>query len=256
MTKTFFKLILSSILFFNIMASAETTLNAATRNNPPHYTITNDKMSGLDYELANLIFTKAGINLNYDTKNPSSWAEIIKQIRTGKKAVIGQATDTKKREKWALFSKEYRLDYNAVVAKSDKDKPFENSQEFINFIKSNKKLKIGVVNGYIYNSDSINKLIKIPGSTKIIKRQKTQDLLKMLANNKLDYIIINKLSANYLLSQTGDLNNYNIIDIKAVMPIHFMFSKKKVMQSDVDKVNSAIESSTDEITEIMKKYYN
>jgi hypothetical protein len=35
-----------------------------------------------------------------------------------------------------------------------------------------------------------------------------------------------------------------------------MFSKKKVSQRDVDKINSAIESSADEIAEIMKKYYN
>ena len=256
MKKNLFKLIFTAILTFNLTASAEMTLNSATRNNPPHYTITNEKMSGVDYELAEVIFNKAGIKINYETDKPSDWATILKQIRTGKKDFIGQATDTKQREKWALFSKTYRLDSNVVVTKAGKDKPFANSEEFINFIKSEKNLKIGVVNGYIYNADALNKLVNFPGKTSLLKRQTTQNLIKLLNKDKVDYIVINMLSANYLLAQQGELDQYSIIDIKATKPIHFMFSKKTVKQEDVNKVSAAIDSSAEEIAAIMKKYYD
>ena len=57
------RLLVTSILVFNINALADMTLNSATRHSPPFYIINNNKMSGLDYELAKVIFNKAGITV-------------------------------------------------------------------------------------------------------------------------------------------------------------------------------------------------
>lgn len=249
------RLLVTSILVFNINALADMTLNSATRHSPPFYIINNNKMSGLDYELAKVIFNKAGITVKYDTKNPMFWKEILTQIESGKKDFIGESTDTKERENWALFSKTYRVDSQSVVTKNSQSNSFTNAIEFIKFIKMNKNLRIGIVDGVIYNSKEINELIKNPGSTFLVTKNTHEQLVELLNNNMVDYIVIDTLLANQKLAKMGTNSNFNIIDINSTMPLHFMFSKKTVNQDTVDKINLAIDDSAKEIKGIMKKYH-
>lgn len=255
MKKTFLKLLLTSILAFNFSASAEIVLNSGTRNIPPFYIINNDQISGLEYELAKVIFNKAGITVKYDTNNPVFWEEILTQIKSGEKDFVGGATDTKERENWALFSKAYRLDSESVVTNNSQSGSFNNAAEFINFIKMNKNLRLGIVNGVVYNSQEINDLIKNPGSTILVTKNSHEELVELLSNNMVDYIVIDTLLANQELAKMDTKDNFNVIDINSTIPLHFMFSKKAVSQDIVNKVNLAIDASAKEIESIMKKYH-
>ncbi|MCT4634729.1 MAG: transporter substrate-binding domain-containing protein [Rickettsiales bacterium] len=256
MTKTLLKLFITSILAFNFSASAEIVLNSAIRNNPPFYVINNSQISGIEYELTKVIFNKAGITVKYDAENPAFWKEILTQIESGEKDFVGGATDTKERENWALFSKTYRLDSESVVTNNSKSNSFTNAAEFIEFIKMNKNLKIGLVDGVVYNSQEINDLIKNPGSTILVIKSSHEQIVELLNNNMVDYIVIDTLLANQELAKIGAKNNnFNVIDINSTMPLHFMFSKKTVNQDIVDKVNIAIDESAKEIKSIMKKHH-
>lgn len=255
MIKNLLKLLVTSILTININAFADMTLNSATRHSPPFYIINNGQMSGLDYELANVIFNKAGITVKYDTANPVFWKEILNQVKSGEKDFIGEATDTKERENWALFSKTYRIDSQSVVTKNSQSDSFSNAVEFIKFIKMNKNLKIGIVDGVVYNSKEINDLIKNPGSTILVTKNTHEQLLELLNSNMVDYIVIDTLLANQELAKMNTKSNFNVIDINSIMPLHFMFSKKTVNQDTVDKINLAIDASAKEIEAIMKKYH-
>lgn len=257
MQKIFLKILSIGLLTFSVNSFAENiALNSASRDNPPHYTITNNQMSGYDYELAKVIFSKAGIDVNYNPEDPSVWEEILDQIKTGQRDFIGQATDTKEREHWAWFSKAYRDDSNSVIARSSAASKFTDAAGFVKYIKSNKDLVLGIVDATIYNSDEINDLIKNPEDSILVGRRSPEQLMTLLDNNEVDYIIINTLSAVTLLSQKEDSKDYKIIDIKAVLPIHFMFSKKTVSQDIVNKIDKAISDSTQEIDAIYKKYHS
>lgn len=255
MKKILLKILVTSILSFNINALANMTLNSATRHSPPFYIINNGQMSGLDYELAKIIFNKAGITVKYDTKNPVFWKEILTQIKSGEKDFIGEATDTKERENWALFSKTYRVDSQSVVTKNSQSNSFTNAVEFIKFIKMNENLKIGIVDGVVYNSKEINELIKNPDSTILVTKNTHEQLIELLNSNMVDYIVVDTLLANQELAKMGTNSNFNIIDINSTMPLHFMFSKKTVNQDTVDKIDLAIDTSAKEIKDIMNKYH-
>lgn len=253
MNTIFSKLFIIFILFCNAVSLAEiTSLNSALRNKPPYYSIKDGQVSGIDYELANIIFNKAGISLKYDTNHPVLWKEILSQIKTGKKDVIGDATDTLEREHWAFFTKAYRLDSHSIITKSANKSPFTDAVQFINFIEADKNLKFGIDRGYLYNSAEINKFIEQPGATSIVIKDSPQDLIEALNKNEADYIILNTLTASQLLPTSG---HYSIIDIKAVAPVSFMLSKKTVTPEVIDKVNAAIDDSKKEIDAIITKYH-
>lgn len=202
-------------------------------------TIYDDKLTGLDIDLVNLIGKKIGIEIRSDR---ISWEQHILAIKEGTKDIAPGATYTLERSKFAYFSEPYRYEENSLFTMTNSEKiiSFANINEFLAKVRT-LNYKLGVMDGAVYADDKLNYFISNEQNADLIVKN-PDDLanLNSLINGEIEGFITDRLVGSSIIMSKNLGEKIKEVPLNIKTPISLMLSKKTISPELLNKINSAI----------------
>ena len=188
------------------------------------------KNIGFDIDLANAVFEKYGIKVEWQAIN---WDLKETELKNGNIDLIWNGySKTEERESVVQFTKQYMVNEQVIVVKKSKN------------IKSISELKdkvLGAQNGSsgydIFNEkpEILKNIVKNNDATQY---ESFNEALIDLENDRIDALLIDKVYANYYLKQQNKLDDYNIINAGFDSEA-FAVGARKADITLVNKINEA-----------------
>ena len=162
------------------------------------------KNIGFDIDLANAVFEKYGIKVEWQAIN---WDLKETELKNGNIDLIWNGySKTEERESVVQFTKQYMVNEQVIVVKKSKN------------IKSISQLKdkvLGAQNGssgYDTFNEKPEVLKNIVKNNDATQYESFNEALIDLENNRIDALLIDRVYANYYLKQQNKLDDYSILN--------------------------------------------
>ena len=206
------------------------------------------KNVGFDIDLANSVFEKYGIKVEWQAIN---WDLKETELKNGNIDLIWNGySKTKERESVVQFTKQYMINEQVVVVK--KSKKIKNISEL-------KDKVLGAQNGSS-GYDTFNEKPEVLKN--IVKRndatqyESFNEALIDLENDRIDALLIDKVYANYYLKQQNKLQDFDILNAGFDSEA-FAVGARKADVTLVNKVNEAFSKLYEEgkFQEISNKWF-
>lgn len=185
---------------------------------------------GFDIDLANAVFEKYSIKVEWQAIN---WDLKETELKNGNIDLIWNGySKTKERENTVLFTNEYMINEQVIVTKKSRS---------INSIADLKGLVLGAQNGssgYTVFNEQPEVLKNIVKNNDATQYESFNEALIDLENDRIDALLIDRVYANYYLTQQNKLDQYSIIDAGYEKEA-FAVGARKADPTLVSKVNAA-----------------
>ena len=206
------------------------------------------KNVGFDIDLANSVFEKYGIKVEWQAIN---WDLKETELKNGNIDLIWNGySKTKERESVVQFTKQYMINEQVVVVK--KSKKIRNISELKGKI-------LGAQNGssgYDTFNEKPEVLKNIVKSNDATQYESFNEALIDLENDRIDALLIDKVYANYYLKQQNKLQDFDILNAGFDSEA-FAVGARKADVTLVNKVNEAFSKLYEEgkFQEISNKWF-
>ena len=206
------------------------------------------KNIGFDIDLANAVFEKYGIKVEWQAIN---WDLKETELKNGNIDLIWNGySKTEERESVVQFTKQYMVNEQVIVVKKSKN------------IKSISQLKdkvLGAQNGssgYDTFNEKPEVLKNIVKNNDATQYESFNEALIDLENNRIDALLIDRVYANYYLKQQNKLDDYSILDAGYDSEA-FAVGARKADITLVNKINEAFYElyKTGKFQEISNKWF-
>lgn len=219
---------------------------------PYQYADLDGNVRGLDLDLVSALAKQAGCSLRF---TQDEWSKLLKGVQTGNIDVLTGATQTVEREKYAHFSKPYRDETFVIFVRTGESEKWLASS--IEEMVRDKKMRIGLVDGYVYgnevdhllgNADYMNLFISAPFS---------ESHAANLLDSKIDGLLEDPFVGASMVKRKAlgeRLTKLNFILNRG--QVSLMFSKASVTPEQIGKFDSAIDAikANGEFDAIIKRY--
>ncbi|OJG73147.1 extracellular solute-binding protein [Enterococcus phoeniculicola] len=191
------------------------------------------KITGFDVELAKAIFDEYGITVNFQ---PIDWSMKETELENGTIDLIWNGYSMNPaREKKVLFTNPYMKNEQVLVtAKKNKIETFKDMKE------KNLGAQEGS-SGYESFTTQPEVLKDIVANQDATLYGSFSEAFIDLESGRIDGLLIDKVYANYYLTQNGKIDQYLIIDGEYSSE-NFAVGARKTDQTLVDKLNSGFET--------------
>lgn len=194
------------------------------------------EVRGLDVDLVKALANRAGCEVEM---KQGDWSDLLQGIRTGELNLIASATRTEEREEYALFSNPYREEAFSVYVRAGEGNKW--AAESLAEMVRDKKMRIGLIDGYVYGAD-IDELLGNPElAPQFISASFSESHAANLLDGKIDGLMEDAYVADAMIRRK------NLGDRMERLPFNFhkgdvtiMFSKANVSPELVTKFNEAI----------------
>ena len=206
------------------------------------------KNVGFDIDLANSVFEKYGIKVEWQAIN---WDLKETELKNGNIDLIWNGySKTKERESIVQFTRQYMINEQVVVVK--KSKKIKNISELKDKI-------LGAQNGssgYDTFNEKPEVLKNIVKSNDATQYESFNEALIDLENDRIDALLIDKVYANYYLKQQNKLQDFDILNAGFDSEA-FAVGARKADVTLVNKVNEAFSKLYEEgkFQEISNKWF-
>ena len=206
------------------------------------------KNIGFDIDLANAVFEKYGIKVEWQAIN---WDLKETELKNGNIDLIWNGySKTEERESVVQFTKQYMVNEQVIVVKKSKN------------IKSISQLKdkvLGAQNGssgYDTFNEKPEVLKNIVKNNDATQYESFNEALIDLENNRIDALLIDRVYANYYLKQQNKLDDYSILNAGYDSEA-FAVGARKADITLVNKINEAFYElyKTGKFQEISNKWF-
>ena len=206
------------------------------------------KNIGFDIDLANAVFEKYGIKVEWQAIN---WDLKETELKNGNIDLIWNGySKTEERESVVQFTKQYMVNEQVIVVKKSKN------------IKSISQLKdkvLGAQNGssgYDTFNEKPEVLKNIVKNNDATQYESFNEALIDLENDRIDALLIDRVYANYYLKQQNKLEDFSILDAGFDSEA-FSVGARKADVTLVNKINDAFYELYKEgrFQEISKKWF-
>ena len=206
------------------------------------------KNIGFDIDLANAVFEKYGIKVEWQAIN---WDLKETELKNGNIDLIWNGySKTEERESVVQFTKQYMVNEQVIVVKKS------------NNIKSISQLKdkvLGAQNGssgYDTFNEKPEVLKNIVKNNDATQYESFNEALIDLENDRIDALLIDRVYANYYLKQQNKLDDYSILNAGYDSEA-FAVGARKADITLVNKINEAFYElyKTGKFQEISKKWF-
>ena len=206
------------------------------------------KNIGFDIDLANAVFEKYGIKVEWQAIN---WDLKETELKNGNIDLIWNGySKTEERESVVQFTKQYMVNEQVIVVKKSKN------------IKSISQLKdkvLGAQNGsagYDTFNEKPEVLKNIVKNNDATQYESFNEALIDLENDRIDALLIDRVYANYYLKQQNKLDDYSILNAGYESEA-FAVGARKADITLVNKINEAFYElyKTGKFQEISKKWF-
>ena len=237
-------LLLSFVLTTNAFACVKTiTVSAASDWTPYSFRNETGGYSGMDIEIVNLVFSKLGFCTEF-VAFPSSARSFV-ELQKGNVDVIFAASWTQDRQNMGSFSAPYRKEYLSSFSHTSNDIPFQFDAG-----------KIVAVNRGSFFGQKFQQYSKSCNNC-VVEVSQTKQRFQLLKSQRIDYAIEDLFSGLYFI-QRSEFKPYIKLDNEAVHSnhVHFILNKHRFDEVLVKRVNSAIDDSDEQISQLIAKYRN
>ncbi|WP_314549470.1 amino acid ABC transporter substrate-binding protein [uncultured Gemella sp.] len=206
------------------------------------------KNIGFDIDLANAVFEKYGIKVEWQAIN---WDLKETELKNGNIDLIWNGySKTEERESVVQFTKQYMVNEQVIVVKKSKN------------IKSISQLKdkvLGAQNGssgYDTFNEKPEVLKNIVKNNDATQYESFNEALIDLENDRIDALLIDRVYANYYLKQQNKLDDYSILNAGYESEA-FAVGARKADITLVNKINEAFYElyKIGKFQEISKKWF-
>ena len=206
------------------------------------------KNIGFDIDLANAVFEKYGIKVEWQAIN---WDLKETELKNGNIDLIWNGySKTEERESVVQFTKQYMVNEQVIVVKKSKN------------IKSISQLKdkvLGAQNGssgYDTFNEKPEVLKNIVKNNDATQYESFNEALIDLENDRIDALLIDRVYANYYLKQQNKLDDYSILNAGYDSEA-FAVGTRKADITLVNKINEAFYElyKTGKFQEISNKWF-
>ena len=185
---------------------------------------------GFDIDLANAVFEKYGIKVQWQAIN---WDLKETELKNGNIDLIWNGySKTDERESIIQFTKQYMVNEQVIVVKKSKN---------IKAISDLKDKVLGAQNGssgydtFNSNPEVLKNIVKNNDATQY---ESFNEALIDLENDRIDALLIDKVYANYYLKQQNKLDDFNILNAGFESEA-FAVGARKADITLVNKINEA-----------------
>lgn len=213
---------------------------------PPYIDMVNDKPCGIHIDLIKSIFTKQGIDIDvYITPFNTS----LNLVKDGVVDIVPSISRNSERERFLEFSEDYsKITKYIFICNSG-------SEVFVKGYEDLKKYRIGVMDGYSYDS-------RFDSDRLIVRDQSSNEeaMFKKLFKQQVDMILMNDVTARYVIAKNKLREKVKILEYSfaegSKEEMRIGFSRKKEMKEYIDIFNKGVkEAFTDGTLEKIEEKY-
>jgi polar amino acid transport system substrate-binding protein len=210
--------------------------------NPYQYSQATDRregLIGLDIQLSREIMAAMHKKIMH---HYVSWKQQLLNIRDGTQDIAMGATYTDERAKYAWFSVPYRFEENSLFVKRHRLSEFRfgSVKEMLQAF-TEKKHRVGVIDGFIYADPRINEWIADPRhQSQIVRVPDDTYNIENLLTDHIDCFLADRISGATVILQGNYGQEVTEVALNIRTPIHFMLSKKTISPQFVAALNQSI----------------
>jgi polar amino acid transport system substrate-binding protein len=204
---------------------------------PPYIYVDQKKQAaGVDVELLKAIFAEAHCSLLFEEELPRKRRLAV--FLSGGIDLMLAASDTPDRREYAWFSKPYRNESVSLFTRPEKINQYSDLDGFAAILA--RKVTVLSPNAGWYGEDYKNYLARLTAANLISPFETTEQGMKMFAVARAELIMGDAGAITY----EAKLQGLQVVALPLAIvdaPVHLMFSKKSVKDSDVATINQAID---------------
>ncbi|HCT5132744.1 TPA: amino acid ABC transporter substrate-binding protein [Aeromonas hydrophila] len=210
------------------------------------------QLQGLDIDLLEAIFNRAGFHANY---SEMPWARVLRELEFGTIQLTMSANQTAERDLYARFTLPYRNEETVLlIRRQDKGRWQEITQ--LSDLLSRPDFTIGLLRDFDYGTDFRTFMQSPQMQQRLLVRLKMEPLIKLLLAGRIQGVVMDPMGLQQLNLAGLPLDQLTILlDIQQT-PVHLMLSRRTTTPQQLQRLDEAIRTllQSPEYGQILARY--
>ncbi|EGX6954051.1 amino acid ABC transporter substrate-binding protein [Aeromonas hydrophila] len=210
------------------------------------------QLQGLDIDLLEAIFNRAGFHANY---SEMPWARVLRELEFGTIQLTMSANQTAERDLYARFTLPYRNEETVLlIRRQDKGRWQEITQ--LSDLLSRPDFTIGLLRDFDYGTDFRTFMQSPQMQQRLLVRLKMEPLIKLLLAGRIQGVVMDPMGLQQLNLAGLPLDQLTtLLDIQQT-PVHLMLSRRTTTPQQLQRLDEAIRAllQTPEYRQILARY--
>lgn len=210
------------------------------------------QLQGLDIDLLEAIFNRAGFHANY---SEMPWARVLRELEFGTIQLTMSANQTAERDLYARFTLPYRNEETVLlVRRPDKGRWQEITQ--LSDLLSRPDFTIGLLRDFDYGTDFRTFMQSPQMQQRLLVRLKMEPLIKLLLAGRIQGVVMDPMGLQQLNLAGIPLDQLTtLLDIQQT-PVHLMLSRRTTTPQQLQRLDEAIRAllQSPEYGQILARY--
>lgn len=210
------------------------------------------QLQGLDIDLLEAIFNRAGFHANY---SEMPWARVLRELEFGTIQLTMSANQTAERDLYARFTLPYRNEETVLlVRRQDKGCWQEITQ--LSDLLSRPDFTIGLLRDFDYGTDFRTFMQSPQMRQRLLVRLKMEPLIKLLLAGRIQGVVMDPMGLQQLNLAGLPLDQLTtLLDIQQT-PVHLMLSRRTTTPQQLQRLDEAIRAllQSPEYGQILARY--
>ncbi len=210
------------------------------------------QLQGLDIDLLEAIFNRAGFHANY---SEMPWARVLRELEFGTIQLTMSANQTAERDLYARFTLPYRNEETVLlIRRQDKGRWQEITQ--LSDLLSRPDFTIGLLRDFDYGTDFRTFMQSPQMQQRLLVRLKMEPLLKLLLAGRIQGVVMDPMGLQQLNLAGIPLDQLTtLLDIQQT-PVHLMLSRRTTTPQQLQRLDEAIRAllQSPEYGQILARY--
>lgn len=210
------------------------------------------QLQGLDIDLLEAIFNRAGFHANY---SEMPWARVLRELEFGTIQLTMSANQTAERDLYARFTLPYRNEETVLlIRRQDKGRWQEITQ--LSDLLSRPGFTIGLLRDFDYGTDFRTFMQSPQMQQRLLVRLKMEPLIKLLLAGRIQGVVMDPMGLQQLNLAGIPLDQLTtLLDIQQT-PVHLMLSRRTTTPQQLQRLDEAIQAllQSPEYGQILARY--
>ncbi|WP_429043047.1 substrate-binding periplasmic protein [Aeromonas hydrophila] len=210
------------------------------------------QLQGLDIDLLEAIFNRAGFHANY---SEMPWARVLRELEFGTIQLTMSANQTAERNLYARFTLPYRYEETVLlIRRQDKGRWQEITQ--LSDLLSRPDFTIGLLRDFDYGTDFRTFMQSSQMQQRLLVRLKMEPLIKLLLAGRIQGVVMDPMGLQQLNQAGIPLDQLTtLLDIQQT-PVHLMLSRRTTTPQQLQRLDEAIQAllQSPEYEQILARY--
>lgn len=210
------------------------------------------QLQGLDIDLLEAIFNRAGFHANY---SEMPWARVLRELEFGTIQLTMSANQTAERDLYARFTLPYRNEETVLlIRRQDKGRWQEITQ--LSDLLSRPDFTIGLLRDFDYGTDFRTFMQSPQMQQRLLVRLKMEPLIKLLLAGRIQGVVMDPMGLQQLNLAGIPLDQLTPLLYIQQTPVHLMLSRRTTTPQQLQRLDKAIRAllQSPEYGQILARY--